>query len=207
MSPPARWKGIGNKDCPEPRPIQPPSAGIVIAPTWRVLDKVDIDSAHIIGAKAGGTIAMRFAADYPARTRTLSVVSGPASVPPTVSFFTNPSQIPQLDRLGSAASKEMVDYWDNMFKTAAEIPTKGPRAAITDLAKDGVLQRIKAPTLVMTADRSKTQSVEQAREYQKLIPNSRLVVLRSDAYHIAAVNADECVTNVLAFIKEARHKA
>jgi hypothetical protein len=34
-----------------------------------------------------------------------------------------------------------------------------------------------------------------------------LVVLRSDAYHIAAVNADEGVTNVLAFIKEARHKA
>src|ERR1700720_2435021 len=42
-----------------------------------VLDKVGIDSAHIIGAKAGGTIAMQFAADYSARTRTLSVVSGP----------------------------------------------------------------------------------------------------------------------------------
>jgi 3-oxoadipate enol-lactonase len=172
-----------------------------------VLDKVGIDSAHIIGAKAGGTIAMQFAADYPARTRTLAVMSGPASVPATVPFFANPSQIPQVDRLGSAASKEMVDYWDNMFKTAPEIPAKGLRAAVTDLAKDGVLQRIKAPTLVMTADRSKTQSVEQTREYQKLIPNSRLVVLRSDAYHIAAVNADECVTNVLAFIKEARRKA
>ena len=27
--------------------------------------------------------------------------------------------------------------------------------------------------------------------------------MRSDAYHIAATNADECVANVLAFIKEA----
>src|SRR5260221_7915381 len=44
-----------------------------------VLDKAGIDSAHIIGAKTGGTVAMQFAADYPARTRTLSVVSGPAS--------------------------------------------------------------------------------------------------------------------------------
>jgi hypothetical protein len=51
------------------------------------------------------------------------------------------------------------------------------------------------------------QSVEKTWEYQTVIPNSRLVVLRSDAYHIAAVNADECVTNVLAFIKEARHRA
>jgi pimeloyl-ACP methyl ester carboxylesterase len=172
-----------------------------------VLDKAGIDSAHIIGAKSGGTVAMQFAADYPTRTRTLSVVSGPASVPPTVLSFADPAQIPQADRLGSSASKEMVDYWANMFKTASEAPTRGLRNAVTDLAKDGVLQRIKAPTLVMTADRSKLQSVEQALQYQRLIPNSRLVVLRSDAYHIAAVNAEECVANVLGFIKEARQKA
>ena len=29
----------------------------------------------------------------------------------------------------------------------------------------------------------------------------------SDGYHIAASNADECVANVLAFIKEAKRKA
>jgi 3-oxoadipate enol-lactonase len=196
--------GFGQSRIPAGFQWSLPSLATYVA---HVLDKASIDSAHIIGAKAGGTIAMQFAADYPARTRTLSVVSGPASVPRTVPSFANPSQIPQVDRLGSAASKEMVDYWDNMFKTAPEIPTKGLRDAVTDLAKDGVLQRIKTPTLVMTADRSKTQSVEETREYQKLIPNSRLVVLRSDAYHIAAANADECVTNVLAFIKEARHKA
>ena len=116
---------------------------------------------------------------------------------------------PQLARLGSAALKEMVDYWENMFATAPEIPTKGLLTAVSksDLAKNGVLQRIKAPTLLMTADRGQSQSVEEARQYQKLIPNARLAVLRSDAYHIAAANADECVTNVLAFIKEAKHKA
>jgi hypothetical protein len=59
----------------------------------------------------------------------------------------------------------------------------------------------------MTADRGQSQSVERAWQYQTLIPNSRLVVLRSDGYHIAASNADECATNVLAFIKEARHGA
>jgi hypothetical protein len=59
----------------------------------------------------------------------------------------------------------------------------------------------------MTADRSKLQSVEKVRQYQTLIPNSRLVVLQSDAYHIAAANADECVANVLAFIKEVKQRA
>jgi len=45
-------------------------------------------------------------------------------------------------------------------------------------------------------------SVEKVRAYQAQIPNSRLVVIRSDAYHIAAANADECVTQTLAFLKE-----
>jgi 3-oxoadipate enol-lactonase len=170
----------------------------------RVLDKAGVESAHIIGAKTGGAIAMQFAADYPTRTRTLSVVSGPASV----IAISNPSSIPQRDRLGSTASKEMIEYWNNMFAAAPEEGAKGLRKALSkfDLARDGILQRITAPTLVITADRSALQSVEKVRQYQLLIPNSRLVVLDSDAYHIAAANADECVTNVLAFIKETRRK-
>jgi pimeloyl-ACP methyl ester carboxylesterase len=171
----------------------------------RVLDKAGIDSAHIIGAKTGGAIAMQFAADFPRRTRTLSVASGPASV----IEITNPSPIPQHDRLGTSVSKEMVDYWNATFANAPEEGTKGLRMALSkfDLAKDGVLQRITAPSLVITADRSALQSVEKVRQYQRLIRNSRLVVLDSDAYHIAAANADECVTAVLAFIKETKQKA
>jgi len=68
---------------------------------------------------------------------------------------------------------------------------------------DNVLPNIKAPTLVMTSDRSVLQSVETVLRYQPRIPNSRLLVLTSDAYHIAVANADECVRNTLAFIRQA----
>src|SRR6202035_1542042 len=146
--------------------------------------------------------------DYPARTRTLSVVHVPvvtSSAGARLSVL-NPKE--QRARLGSAASKEMVEYWENMFATAPEITSKGLVTAVygSDFVRDGVLQRIKAPTLLMTADRGQAQSVEKARQYQTLIPNSQVVV-RSDAYHIAAANADECVADVLAFIKEARRRA
>ena len=191
--------GFGRSKVPAGFEWSLPSLATFVA---HVLDKAGIDSAHIIGAKTGGAIAMQFAADYPARTRTLSVASGPASV----IQIGNPSPIPQRDRLGSAASKEMVAYWNTTFATAPEEGTKGLHTALSkfDLARDGVLQRIKAPALVMTADRSALQSVEKVRQYQLLIPKSRLVVLHSDAYHIAAANAEECVANVLAFIKETR---
>ena len=165
-----------------------------------VMDKAGVDSAHIVGAKTGGAVAMRFAADYPKRTRALVVVGGPAS--PLV--IADPSPIPQRDRLGSNASKEMIAYWDTLFSKPDREGVKGLGKSLSnfDLAKEGVLQRITAPTLVITADRSKMHSVEKARAYQVQIPNSRLVVIRSDAYHIAAANADECVTHTLAFLKE-----
>jgi 3-oxoadipate enol-lactonase len=170
----------------------------------RILDKAGVEKAHIIGAKTGGAIAMQLAADFSDRTQTLSVASGPASV----IQIANPSPVPQRDRLGSAAPKEMVEYWNTMFSTAPEEGAKGLRAALSafDLARDGVLQRIKAPTLVITADKSALQSVEKVRQYQRLIPNSRLVVLDSDAYHIAAANAEDCARNVLAFIHETTKK-
>lgn len=166
----------------------------------RVMDKAGVQSAHIIGAKTGGAVAMRFAADYPQRTRTLVVVGGPAS-PLAIA---DPSPIPQRDRLGSNVSKEMIAYWNTLFSKGDREGVKGLSESLSnfDLAKEGVLQRIKAPTLVITADRSKMNSVEKARAYQTQIPNSRLVVIRSDAYHIAAANADECVTHTLAFLKE-----
>jgi pimeloyl-ACP methyl ester carboxylesterase len=166
----------------------------------QVMDKAGIESAHIIGAKTGGAVAMRLAADHPKRTRTLVVVGGPAS-PLAIA---DPSPIPQRDRLGSNVSKEMIAYWNTLFSHPEREGVKGLSRSLSDfdLAKEGVLQRITAPALVITADRSKMHSVEKARAYQVQIPNSRLVVIRSDAYHIAAANADECVTHTLAFLKE-----
>jgi 3-oxoadipate enol-lactonase len=166
----------------------------------QAMDKAGVDSAHIVGAKTGGAVAMRFAADYPKRTRSLVVVGGPAS-PIQIA---NPSPIPQRDRLGSNVSQEMIAYWNTLFSRTDREGTKGLNKALSnfDLAREGVLQRIASPAMVITADRSKMHSVEKARAYQTQIPNSRLVVIRSDAYHIAAANAEECVAHTLAFLKE-----
>ena len=198
--------GLGRSRIPANFEWSLPSLASFVA---HVMDKAGADSAHIIGAKAGGAIATQFAADYPARTRTLSVVHVPVVTSSAAARFSALKPNEQLARLGSAASKEMVEYWENMFATASEITSKGLLTAVygSDFTKNGVPQRIKAPTLLMTADRGQAQSVEKARQYQTLIPNSQLVVLRSDAYHIAAANPDECVANVLAFIKEAKRRA
>ena len=88
------------------------------------------------------------------------VVGGPV-VPVNIE---NPSPIPQRDRLGTRAPKELVDYWNQIFSTTNHDGVAGLNKAMSnfDLAKEGVLQRIMAPALVITGDQSKMHSVEKA---------------------------------------------
>jgi 3-oxoadipate enol-lactonase len=166
------------------------------------LDKVGVPSAHIVGAKTGGVIAMQFAASYPQKTRSLVLASGPfAPVDPKF------EHAPQSQRLGSAATPEEIEYFNNLTAAVSKETKVNIQKVLAKIDLDNVLPNIKAPTLVMTSDRSVLQSVETVLRYQPRIPNSRLLVLTSDAYHIAVANADECVRNTLAFIRQAHPPA
>ncbi len=175
------------------------------------LDKLGIESAHIVGAKLGGAIAMQFAAAFPARTRTLVVCGGPVSPPKLVEASaarsTNWWEETQRQRMGSGASKESSEYWNTLMTAASPQAQRDVLKAASALNLGPILSRITSPTLVITTDRSALQSVESVLEYQRKIPNSRLLVLQSDAYHVAVAKADECVSNVLAFIGEVARPA
>jgi 3-oxoadipate enol-lactonase len=175
------------------------------------LNKLGIESAHIVGAKLGGAIAMQFAATYPGRTRTLVVCGGPVSPPKLVEASAARSgnwwEETQRQRLGSDASKESIEYWNTLMAAANPRAQRGVLKAASALNLTPALPRITSPTLVITTDRSALQSVESVLEYQRKIPNSRLLVVPSDAYHVAVAKAGECVSNVLAFIGEVSRAA
>src|SRR5262249_303297 len=108
----------------------------------------------------------------------------------------------QRQRLGSDASAEGIEYWDTLMASADPRAQRGVLKAASALNLTPVLSRIASPTLVITTDRSALQPVESVVAYHRKIPNSRLLVLQSDAYHVAVAKADECVTNVIQFISE-----
>jgi 3-oxoadipate enol-lactonase len=181
----------------------------------RFLDALQIQSAHVVGAKIGGTVAMQFAADYPGRAKSLTVVSGPARTHNTggsadLSTFTDTirriggrgwAAETQRARLGSGASEAQLEWWtDFMAGTNLDVAL-----AITEMAGkldiSAALPRIKAPTLVITTENSALASVEVVREWQSIIPNSELLVLPGDSYHVAAAEPDACAEHVLEFIQ------
>jgi pimeloyl-ACP methyl ester carboxylesterase len=61
---------------------------------------------------------------------------------------------------------------------------------------------IKCPTLVITTEGSGLASIEENRAWQQQIPNSRLVVLPGDSYHVALTDADACAKATLEFITQ-----
>jgi pimeloyl-ACP methyl ester carboxylesterase len=105
----------------------------------------------------------------------------------------------QRRRLGSAASKAEMDYFDKMRDDVIPETKHQLTRMLASLVVEPLLARITVPALIITSDKSALQSVETVLKYQTQIPNSRLLVLTSDAYHVAVTNADECVTNTLKF--------
>ena len=57
------------------------------------------------------------------------------------------------------------------------------------------------PTLVITTEGSGLASVDETREWQQLMPDSELLVLPGDSYHVAASDAAQCAQATLEFIE------
>jgi 3-oxoadipate enol-lactonase len=171
------------------------------------LDKVGVDSAHVIGARLGGIIGMEFAVKYPQRTRTLIVASTPITHDPPNPKTGMGNSVPGRENLGSAASKEQAEYWDKMLAAMNRETRVAVAKAISDINIENILPRIAAPTLVITNDRNPMHPVESVLHYQQKIPNSRLLVLPSDGLDVALAKANECVSSVLSFIKEGQRRA
>ena len=54
---------------------------------------------------------------------------------------------------------------------------------------------------MITTEGSGLGSVDIMRQWQQMIPNSRLLVLPGDSYHAAASDAERCARETLAFIR------
>jgi len=193
--------GLGRSPIPPAFQWSIPSIAAMLA---QFLDSVGVESAHVIAAKSGGSIAMQFAVDYPKRTRTLTLASAPVTPVSSRIAFSAPSSSSQQRRLGSAAPKEQIEFFNQMMGSTSPEAKAGMAKVEEEVKMEAILPRISAPTLVITADRSALQSVETVMNYQKKIPNSRLLVLPADGYHVAVIRPEECVTSVLSFIKETR---
>jgi pimeloyl-ACP methyl ester carboxylesterase len=103
-------------------------------------------------------------------------------------------------RVGSTFPAEGVEWWIKFMGRTAVSTQIGfmKTIACADIRAD--LPKIACPTLVITTEGSGLASVEETRAWQQQIPNSSLLVLPGDSYHVAASHAERCAAATLDFI-------
>jgi len=179
-----------------------------------LMDHLGIARFHLVGAKISGVVARAFASRRPDRVATLTVVGSP---PP---LRKGAEHIPALTRnfeahgveawartnmagrLGDGFPAKGVEWWTKFMGRAPLTTIIGFNEKInySDIRAD--IPRIQCPTLVITTEGSGLASVEENRAWQTQIPNSRLVVLPANSYHVATTHADECCRALLEHIRQ-----
>jgi pimeloyl-ACP methyl ester carboxylesterase len=189
------------------------SLDIIIDDFCRLMDALEVERFHLVGAKIGGTIARAFAARRPERVRTLTVVGTPPPyrigaedrVPALTATLENQgvehwARENMAERLGSAFPPEGVAWWTSFMGRTALSTQLGfmKTIACADIRAD--LPNITCPTLVITTEGSGLASVNETRAWQQTIPDSELLVLPGDSYHVAASHAAQGAQAALEFI-------
>jgi 3-oxoadipate enol-lactonase len=178
-----------------------------------LMDHLDVERFHLVGAKIGGTIARAFAARRPERVITLTVVGTP---PPLRAGAAE--RVPELirdfethgveywarqnmgARLGGSFPPDGFEWWTKFMGRTAVSTQLGFMGTIAcaDIRAD--LPKIACPTLVITTEDSGLGTIEETRAWQQQIPDSELLVLPGNSYHVAATHADRSADATLDFI-------
>ncbi len=188
---------------------------IVIDDYLRLMDALNIERFHLVGAKIGGVIGRAFAARHPDRVRTLTVAGSPPPI--RADKDTLAARVKEVEelgieywarrsmgsRLGKTFPREGVDWWIKYMGRTVPSTEIGFVGTInfSDITVD--VANIKCPMLVLTTTESGLASVAETRAWQEKVPHSELVVLPGDSFHVAATDPDRCAEALLEFL--ARH--
>jgi len=205
-------RGFG-ASTPMPRDF-PWTLDVIVDDYCRLMDHLGVDRFHLVAAKIGGTIARAFAARRPDRVLTLTVAGTPTPfregaverVPALVADFERYgvehwARETMTGRLGSSFPPEGVEWWTQFMGRTAVSTQIGFMGTIAcaDIRAD--VPKIACPTLVITTEGSGLASVEETRAWQQTIPDSELLVVPGDSFHVAASDAERCAQATLAFIQ------
>jgi len=188
------------------------SATRIVDDYLALLDHLGVARVHVVAAKLGSLAAMRLAAQHPDRVATLTVAGVPASISKLTTGGPSPdliekggveawAKVNMAARLGESMPAEAVTWWTQfMGRTASSTQIGFVRdVAVFDIFDQ--LEKIVAPTLVITTEGSGIGSVAETAAWQQRISRSSLLVLPGKSYHVAASSPDLCANKTLEFIR------
>lgn len=194
-------------------PPGPPGMDGYAEAAKRVLDALDVESAHVVGVSWGGVVATRLALRHPGRVASLALVGstpGRGTNPEAAKALRNRSErisekggviayarsrAPRV--LAPEAPEALVEEVRHRIVASVRMP--GYRYAAESLAETdhrAELPSIGVPALVLVGEHDGVTGLEDSRILAQSIPGSRLVVVPG-AGHLANQEKPEAVNEEL----------
>ncbi len=169
-------------------------------------------AVHLVGAKSGGAMVFKLAADHPELVQTLTGVtpavrSAAQSAPAWAAQISEQgmhawARDTMQGRLGSTVTQAEFDWWVNNVQGKTPVSTVlGYLRMVPVMDVRGELEKIVCPTLVVMTAGAGRRSVASYKKWQTRIKNSELHVVEGDAWHAAGAYPDSCAQATAAFIK------
>ncbi|PLS18552.1 alpha/beta hydrolase [Bacillus sp. M6-12] len=174
------------------------------------LDTLGLGKVHLIGLSLGGWLAAEIAVAYRERLLSLTLVDAAGIYVPNVPTGDNFMWNKETSIYNTYNNKELAEQilsyeptsedneiWLKNRETSAKLAWN-PRWHNPKLSKR--LGRINLPTLIVWGENDLLFPVEYGVEYQKLIPDSKLVVIKECGHLPNVEQAEEFTNNIFNFL-------
>jgi pimeloyl-ACP methyl ester carboxylesterase len=172
---------------------------------------LDCGRVHLVGAKSGGSMTLKVAADHPELLTTLTAVTppvvGPAAAADWRVYLGSHSmlewaQMTMAGRLGTQASQTEMNWWVKNIQSKTPLSTMlGYLKWVPTMDIRADVGKITCPTLIINTTGSGLRTADSYKEWQPRVRNSRLLTLEGDAWHAAGAYPDRCARETLAHIE------
>jgi pimeloyl-ACP methyl ester carboxylesterase len=184
-----------------------------------LLDVLEIEKAHIVGASLGGMIVQTMAIEHPERVRTMTSImstTGEASLstpkPEALAVITSVPSSDRAECIEDAVKKQQIlrgpkypldeefvrQYTAQAFDRCyyPEGTTRQLAAVLASGSRREALKSVKAPTLVIHGDADPLVPVEGGKDTASSIPGAKLMIIEGMGHDIPVEVAPQIIAAI-----------
>lgn len=213
-------RGHGKSSTPMPGDGYQYTLDTILSEIVDTLDQLGIERVHFIGESTSGMLGEAFAAKFPNRLYSLTVISSPSYLPPEALnlFSFGHSNWPEACRkLGSqgwgehlarvpgtlsTTDPDYASWWISQIAVNASDGLAGYAEFLSGLDIRHLLSKISVPMLILAPSKSAATGLEEQLQIARQVRGSKLVVVHGAGHEIYTDRAKDCLSAVHSFFSD-----
>jgi Predicted hydrolases or acyltransferases (alpha/beta hydrolase superfamily) len=210
-------RGHGKSSTPMPCDGYQYTLDTILSEIVDTLDQLGIEKVHFIGESTSGMLGEAFAAKFPNRLHSLTVISSPSYLPPealTLFSFGHSSWPEACRRLGSggwaehlarvpgtlsAADPNYEAWWISQIAASSHDGLAGYAEFLSGLDARKFLPGISVPMLILAPAKSAATTLEEQLQIARQVRGSKIVVIHGAGHEVYIDKASDCLHAVQEF--------